>query len=66
MATNDPNKPDNVTYIDPSNKTPEEKDAPDLPQEAGGEVIRLFVGPLCTYCSGNNKASSSASLISGE
>jgi len=38
MATNDPNKPDNVTYIDPGNKTPEEKDAPDLPQEAGGEA----------------------------
>jgi len=38
MATNDPNVPDNVTYIDPGNKTPEEKDAPDLPQEAGGEA----------------------------
>jgi len=34
MAKNEPNKPDNVTYIDPGNKEP----APDQPLEAGGEA----------------------------
>ena len=39
MATNEPNKPDNVINIDPGNKTQaEEKAAPDLPLQAGGEA----------------------------
>jgi len=39
MATNEPNKPDNVINIDPGNKTQaEEKAAPDQPLQAGGEV----------------------------
>ena len=39
MATNEPNKPDNVINIDPGNKTQaEEKAAPDQPLQAGGEA----------------------------
>jgi len=39
MATNEPNKPDNVINIDPGNKTQaEEKAAPDQPLRAGGEA----------------------------
>jgi len=39
MATNEPNKPDNVINIDPGNKTQaKEKTAPDQPLQAGGEA----------------------------
>jgi len=39
MATNEPNKPDNVINIDPGNKTQaEEKAAPDQPLQTGGEA----------------------------
>ena len=39
MATNDPNKPDNVTFIDPGNKTPiKENTAPDQPAPEGSEA----------------------------
>ena len=39
MATNEPNKPDNVINIDPGNKTSvREKTAPDQPLAAGGEA----------------------------
>jgi len=39
MATNDPNKPDNVTFIDPGNKTPiKENTAPNQPALEGSEA----------------------------
>ena len=38
MATNEPNKADNVINIDPGKRATEEKAAPDQPLQAGGEA----------------------------
>ena len=38
MATNEPNKPDNVINIDTAKTQAEEKPAPDQPLQAGGEA----------------------------
>ena len=38
MATNEPNKPDNVINIDTAKTQAEEKTVPDQPVQAGGEA----------------------------